>query len=153
MLAKLTLLADTSFPQIGGFGFSLTAETAYIFNLNRLRSAIVHSSDDTEFEYVFEPGSRQSSYAIFRVSETVASIATLAETSADEVLIPLTVLTDYDGELLDSSVTRYFNVEDIVLCDEFDTDQTSVFFSMGGVSYKKYVVEESLDEIIALVTV
>jgi hypothetical protein len=152
MLAKLTLLASTSYPQIGGLDYSLTAETAYIFNLKHLISAVVHSSDDTEFEYVFEPDSRQSSYAIFRVSETLASIATLAETSPDETLIPLTVLTDYDGDVLDTAVTRYFNIDQIILCDEYDTDKTALYVSISGVSVKQYTVQESLDEIIALVT-
>jgi len=154
MLAKLTLLAETSFPQAGGLSYPLTASTAYVFNTNRILSAVIYGTTDTEFEYIFEPDSRQSSYAVFRVTETLASIATLAETTLDEFLIPLTVVTDYDGDVLDTAVTRYFNANNIVLCDEYDdtNDKTAVYFSVGGVSIKKYVVSESIDEIIALVT-
>jgi len=150
MLAKLTLLAETSFPQNGGVSYPLTAETAYIFNTNRIRSAKAYDTSDVEFEYVFEPDARQSSYAVFRVDGTIASLATTAETALDETLIPLSVITDYDGEAV--TETRYFHADQILLCDEYDTNKTAVFLSMGGVSVKKYTVTEDLDEIIALVT-
>lgn len=152
MLCKLTLLGSSDYPQTGGLSYSLTAETAYIFNTNRIRIAKAYETSDTEFEYVFDQDSRNASYAIFRVDGTIASLATTAETALDETLIPLTVLTDYDGDVLDSSETRYFHANEIFLCDEYDTDKTAVFVSMGGNNVKKFTVEESLDEIIALVT-
>lgn len=152
MLVKLTLLAEADKPQIGGLAYSLKESTAYVFNTNRIRSAIAYETSDTEFEYVFEPDSKHASYAIFRVDGTVASLATSAETALDETLIPLTVTVDYDGEVLDTAVTRYFHANEIILCDEYDTDKTAVFLSVGGTSVKKYTVSESLDDIIDLVT-
>lgn len=152
MLAKLTLLAATEYPQIGGLSYPLTAETAYIFNTNRIRLAKAYETSDVEFEYVFDQDSRNASYAVFRVDGTIASLATTAETALDETLIPLTVSVDYDGETLDSTETRYFHANEIFLCDEYDTDKTAVYISMGGNNIKKFTVEEDLDEIIALVT-
>ena len=150
MLAKLTLLAATAYPQIGGLDYPLEVSTAYVFNTNRIRSAIAYDTTDVELEYVFEPDSRRASYAIFRVDGTIASLVTTCDTALDDTLIALSVIVDYEGTTV--AQTRYFNANDIIICDEYDTNKTRVDISMGGASVKSYTVTEDLDEIIALVT-
>jgi len=152
MLISLTLLASTDFPQIGGIAYPLTASTAYLFNGNRIKTAKTYSAADTEFEYVFEPDSRHSSYAVFRVDGEVTALAASIETGYTSQFIALSVVEDYDGE--EVTETRYVNAADVILCDAFDTTtpKTAVFVSMGGVSVKRYVVSQTLAEIVTLCT-
>jgi hypothetical protein len=151
MLAKFTLVAESSKPQIGGIGYTLTAEDSYLFNTNRIRAVRAYNTTDSEFDYVFEPDSRQASCAIFRATANVEDYAVQFDLTPTTNLPSFTVLTDYDGETLDSARTEYFPMADIILADEYDTDKTALYISWGGVTVRKYVVQENLDEILAKV--
>lgn len=148
MLAKLTLLAETSFPQSGGFPFPLKASTAYLFQTNNILDLKVYGTTDSEFTYLFSPEDKQTSRAVIRVDEAYSAIAAIATSDEVNRLIALSVIKDKDGE--DVTETWYVNHDHIFLADEYDTDKTGIYLRNGGSSYKYIVVTESLDEIITL---
>lgn len=152
MLAKFTLLAESAHPQVGGFGYTLTAGSSYLFNTSRIRKVKSYNTTDSEFEYVFEPGSDHSSHAIFRATANVADYAVQFDLTPTTNLPAFTLVREWDdNEDLDAVETVYFPLADIILADEYDTDKTALYVSHGGVTVRKYVVQETLDEILALV--
>lgn len=137
MLVSLTTMAETDFFQIGGLSWPLAESTEYLFNTANIPVMKVYDTDHTEFEYVFDPKDRQSSRAIFRVTDAYTVIATA---SADEDIanghIALSITYDYDGEAI-TATTMYFNVQDITLVDN-DGTTSWVYVCVGPNNIRKY---------------
>lgn len=149
MLAKLTLLAESSFPQQGGLGFPLTAEKAYIFNTKNISFLKVYGTTDSEFTYLFAPGDTRTSRAIFRVDEAYSVIAAVALSDYAGMLLEVSVVEDEFGDTI-TSTKYYVNQDHIVLADTYATGYTKLYINDGGSALKKLVVTETLDQLITL---
>jgi hypothetical protein len=150
MLSKVTLLAATAYPQSGSAAFlPLTVEDEYIINTKNITRLKVYSTTDTELTYLFGDGERCAK-ATLRVDEAYSVHVANAIAVAKNNIIALTVKINELGQTLSSSETWYVNQDKIFLAYDYKTDYTKVWISKGGGNYEAIVVEEDLDEIIAL---
>lgn len=149
MLSKYTVLASTYFPQQSGNAFLLTPEEEYILNTKNITKLKVYSSTDSELTYLFGDGERCAK-ATIRVGEPYSTV--VADSVAVELArkIALTVKIDTNGKTLDSSETWYVDQDKIFLAHDYKTDYTRVWIANGGGNYQTFVVEQNLDEIVAL---
>ena len=151
MIAKLTTLA-ASFKS-GGLNWPMDASTEYLFNTKRIKSLKVQGTTDSEFEYVFEPEDRRSSWARVRVDESNSTIVgkEAKDAPAASTASTMVALDVYeDDDVTSTPVTYYFAKDDFVFGSAYSTTQTTVWFSKGGFENTKYIVLHTLAAIVTL---
>lgn len=146
MLCSITLTAETTFPQIGGFAHPLKASTEYLMNTINIMSAKTYNTTQSEFEYCFNTKTDRASYATFRCTSSVATLQGVAQSASVNRLISLTVTEDYDGT--EVSETRVFNQDMITLVYLVETGKTAIVVNAAGATEKTYIVSDTLAQII-----
>jgi hypothetical protein len=113
----------------------------------------VYGTTDSEFQYVFCPEDRRTSWATIRVDETAATINTKSNLdAADGSLAKVTIdLNVYEDDDTSSSVVAHtFLKDDLVLGEAYTTSISRMTFSKGGFEETSYLVNHTLDAIVTL---
>ena len=163
MLGILDTLSDlgTTAPQPTDSQVQLKPSTSYLVQTNTIVSMKLYSTDDSDLRIKLNPEEDRTPEFILRVSQTNAEIDTIADTSANSNMIPLSVFyTDYDEDPLNfaecvglSTETKYFNIDDILWGEENASQNKSMLLiSEGGHGIKKIFVDHGLDMIVDILT-
>ena len=155
MLAKLSTLSTwggSAYPLVDSL-LGLKASKSFIINTDNIVKYNVYNTSDSKVYYKLNYFDDRSPEFLLIVDETNAQIKTMADATAANHLMPLSVyegaLTFFDVSDIDSTTTRYFNVRNIVWAIEDETPTaTMILVQEGGFGLQKYFVSQTLDKII-----
>lgn len=124
-----------------------------LINAELWHAARTVESTKTKFLYPLNPGDRRNSSTLLKTTDAIATIRAAANLAPTTAAITLPVHVDDDVSV--AAVSYDFKTKDIVWGKALPSDPTNksiVFILNGTFKLEKYVVDNTLAEIIALVT-
>ena len=148
MIASLTVESNV------GIGVKKGDVGTRLVNANYIHAAKTVQTSKTQFEYPFNHRDRREKPALLTTTDGIATVRAAANLAPTTLAITLPVHENDDVSV--TAVNHDFMVEDIVWGLALPSDSANksiVYILTGGFKVKKYIVDLTLAEIIALVTV
>jgi hypothetical protein len=134
----------------------LNASTDYIINTDNIIKLSLYGTNDSLVRYSWNIHDDQRVPDEFIVDQTNAAIQALADVSANSNMVALKVFEDilsFAAAASLTSVTRYFNITDIVWVEESSGGQMcKMIVAEKGFNEKGFIVDYNMDQFMDLVT-